>query len=161
MLYRIDESAPGSRPIQDLRFLSAEEPLGEGWLELGPEPLQLLLRSGRRLLRVVYRRGETGPLTSLAVFPQSSKPDRRLWSPAQSQEFRSAAKDSPAEYQALWLRRGSAHPPVRRLARITGQWSDMTNAEWLELRSQWKLLQYEFSDTSALFDWLAFSTRPA
>jgi len=33
--------------------------------------------------------------------------------------------------------------------------------DWVELRSQWKLVQFNFSDTSADFAWLAFLARPA
>ena len=69
-------------PIEGLRQLLPEETVAEDWLELGPEPVQLIVGTKRRLLRVVCRRGETSSLTSLEVFPQSARPDRRAWSRA-------------------------------------------------------------------------------
>lgn len=145
--------------MNDLRLLAPEQRLEEGWLVLGREPLQLLFGAHRRLVNVVYRRGEADPLTGLALFPSKSPPDRRIWTRDPGPEFRSAAKDSPPEAQALWLRRGNSHPPVRRLALITGPWSEMAAVDWVELRSQWRMIPFDFSDTLADFACLAFSIR--
>ena len=158
--YHIQESAPNGDPVNDLRLITTDESMEDGWLELGREPFQLLVGGRHRLFRVMYRHGPTSPLTSLAVFSTKTKVDRRLWSRAYQLDFRSAAKsDQPVEPQALWLRRGPRHPPLRRLALITGQWSDLTAEDRVELRSQWRLVDFCFSDTLADYVFLGFSIR--
>lgn len=154
----IHETASCALPVNDLRLIPADESLAEDWLALGPEPVQLLLAEGRRLLRLVYRRGELNPLTSVALLSRQP-PDRRIWSRADRWDFRAARKDSSPETQALWLRRGNAHPALRRLAMITGQCSEMTASDWVEIRPHWRMVEFNFSDTLAEFSLLAFSTR--
>ena len=102
-------------PIEDQRLLLPEETVAEDWLELGPEPVQLIVGTKRRLLRVVYRRRDQPPdlLGGLS-------PIRRAWSRAHREE--------------LWLRRGASHPPLLRLAMITGHWGEMSPEDWVELR---------------------------
>lgn len=155
---KIDQSAPALGFINDLKLVPPES-IEEGWLKLGCEPVQLLVEGRRQLLWVVYRQGETAPLTSIALFSQREKPDRRAWSQAYPSEFRSASKKAGAESQSLWVRRGPTHPPLRRLAMISGAWSENDAIDFKEITAEWKLVSFNFSDTLADYAFLAFSAR--
>lgn len=157
--FHTQETEPGVHPLNDLQLLPPDQAAPPDWFELGRQPVMLLLGQTHQQLKLVYRRGAANPLTSVETFASQSPPDRRLWSRAQSPEFRSAAKNSSPDAHALWLRRGSSHPPLRRLALISGHWSDTTASDWIELRSQWRMVRFNFSDTGAEFVFLAFSTR--
>lgn len=157
--FHIQETQPGVHPLNGLQLLQPEQSLEPDWFELRRQPLMLLLGYTHRQLKMAYRRGAANPLTSVEVFASHTPPDRRLWTRANSPEFRSASKESKPQLHALWLRRGTVHPPITRLALIWGHWDDTTPDDWVELRSQWKLARFNFSDTLAEYSLLAFSQR--
>ena len=161
-------SAPATEPLVGLCLLLAGEAVPDGWSTLSSDVIQLLVEGQHRELVLAYRHGSAASnvprgtsdraVNGLALYPEQTRPEK-VWKPAHSWSFSSAAKGKSLERKRLYLRQGTPHPPIRQLAIISGLWEDLTPSDWGEIHSLWKLLPFNFANNLAEFAHVGFSTR--
>lgn len=166
MRYRILESPPAADPLVGFSLLLTTDPVPDGCDTLRSDVIQVSVDGQHREIVLSYRMGSDAkgaqagrPINGLALYPTQTRPEK-AWKPAHPWSFASAAKGKPSESKRLYLRQGTPHPPIRRLAILSGLWEDLTPSDWNQLRSQWKLLPFNFANNLAEFAHIGFSTRP-